>query len=319
MRNNNLSRIDFIGIGAMKGGTTWLYSRLMEVPCFWLPPEKEIHYFDRSFKYASPNTLAKKNPFLRCFNLKQTFFKLKKTFAHLLNRDYKQFYWYLNFYFSFYNDNWYSSLFKKVPINNYCGEITPGYAILNKFDIEKVYGVAPEAKLIFLLRNPIDRAWSHYRYSRTNEKNFNEKELDFNSIKDFINSDLQDLRSNYLKTIENYLAFYKSDNIMLGFYDAISDSPEKLLVDITEYLTSEKINVSNYCNLKSKSNVSTYKTEIPHEVYEYLKTKYRPLINELSLNYGSYCTKWYKDLYESDSVISNEIELKPTIILSSIS
>jgi hypothetical protein len=290
----------------------------MEIPCFWLPPEKEIHYFDRSCKYPSNNTLSKKNPFLRCLNLKQTFFRLKKIWEHLLNLDFKQFYWYLNFYFSNYNDNWYLSLFKGAERNNYCGEITPSYAILNKFDIEKVFKIAPKAKLIFLLRNPVERAWSQYRYSMTNEKNFNEIELDLNSIKEFINSDLQHLRSNYSKTIENYLTFYKSDNIMLGFYDAISDSPETLLVAITEYLTSEKINVSKYCDLKSKSNVSTYKTEIPHEIYEYLKTKYRPLINELSSKYGSYCSQWYRDLYESDSVILKEIELKPTIIMSSI-
>jgi hypothetical protein len=36
----------FIGIGAQKAGTTWLYRNLQEHPEVWLPPEKELHYFD---------------------------------------------------------------------------------------------------------------------------------------------------------------------------------------------------------------------------------------------------------------------------------
>src|SRR5262245_13183400 len=38
---------DFLGIGAQKAGTTWLYEQLRRHPDVWLPPEKELHYFDR--------------------------------------------------------------------------------------------------------------------------------------------------------------------------------------------------------------------------------------------------------------------------------
>ena len=38
---------DFIGIGTQKAGTTWLYDMLAQNPSVWLPPLKELHYFDR--------------------------------------------------------------------------------------------------------------------------------------------------------------------------------------------------------------------------------------------------------------------------------
>ncbi len=49
---------DFLGIGAQKAGTTWLHECLRRHPEVYLPPEKELHYFDerqyRSFRsYAS--------------------------------------------------------------------------------------------------------------------------------------------------------------------------------------------------------------------------------------------------------------------------
>ncbi len=36
----------FLVIGAQKAGTTWLDRNLRTHPQIWVPPEKEIHYFD---------------------------------------------------------------------------------------------------------------------------------------------------------------------------------------------------------------------------------------------------------------------------------
>jgi hypothetical protein len=41
--------IDFIGIGAAKSGTTWVYEMLKQHPQVFLPYHKEIHYFNRTF------------------------------------------------------------------------------------------------------------------------------------------------------------------------------------------------------------------------------------------------------------------------------
>src|SRR5881296_3927906 len=38
---------DFICVGPQKGGTSWLYQQLESHPDFWMPPIKELHYFDK--------------------------------------------------------------------------------------------------------------------------------------------------------------------------------------------------------------------------------------------------------------------------------
>src|SRR5687768_12439013 len=40
---------DVIGIGMQKAGTGWLYDQLQLHPECWMPPVKELHYFDRPF------------------------------------------------------------------------------------------------------------------------------------------------------------------------------------------------------------------------------------------------------------------------------
>ena len=37
---------DFLGIGARKAGTTWLHHNLRQHPQIWMPPQRELHYFD---------------------------------------------------------------------------------------------------------------------------------------------------------------------------------------------------------------------------------------------------------------------------------
>ena len=38
---------NFLCIGAQKAGTGWLYEQLRSHSDFWMPPLKELHYFDR--------------------------------------------------------------------------------------------------------------------------------------------------------------------------------------------------------------------------------------------------------------------------------
>ena len=48
-----LPRPDFLGIGAQKAGTTWLWANLRSHPQLFLPETKEIHFFDYDFYTTS--------------------------------------------------------------------------------------------------------------------------------------------------------------------------------------------------------------------------------------------------------------------------
>lgn len=52
----------------------------------------------------------------------------------------------------------YSRLF---PQDRISGDITPAYAILPSATIERVHQHNPDARIVYIVRNPIERAWSH--------------------------------------------------------------------------------------------------------------------------------------------------------------
>ncbi|MCB0494159.1 MAG: sulfotransferase domain-containing protein [Cyclobacteriaceae bacterium] len=65
--------------------------------------------------------------------------------------------------------SWYSSFFEKStkPLN---GEITPGYLAQAEKVAPRIAELFPEVKLIAILRNPVDRAWSNYHMNLADGK-----------------------------------------------------------------------------------------------------------------------------------------------------
>jgi hypothetical protein len=57
---------------------------------------------------------------------------------------------------------WYRALFER-PDGKLHGDMTPAYATLPPETIAQCFGLSPDLRLIYTLRNPVDRAWSAAR------------------------------------------------------------------------------------------------------------------------------------------------------------
>lgn len=145
-------KINFLCIGAQRAGTSWLAEQILKSEQIELPSIKEIHYFVRSDVYPSPNTITETKLIKRLFEPMWLIRSIYNCFS-----DINKFKLYSNWYFSNYNDDWYLSLFK--DLNGCKGEITPAYAILKEENVAKMSALlGRESKIIFMLRNPIERA-----------------------------------------------------------------------------------------------------------------------------------------------------------------
>ncbi len=283
-----MKEINFIGIGAQKSGTSWIYHRLLELDEFSLPYIKELHYFDRDPKYPSPIKISKSQLKNRIFEFTFINNALQEILSALYRRNWHKFLWMCNWHLSTYNDAWYLSLFNKL--SGIRGEITPAYSILEEEDIKKMYALAPNAKIIFIIRNPIERAWSQFRFHLKN-KNQENNEISEKEIIRFMNHENQTLRSNYLKTLELYSNIFPKNNICVAFYDAIIEQPEELLAQIVNQLGGDISKIQSECNIYSKTNTSKER-QLPDSVKKHLIKKYRPLIEKLSKIFSGYPKVW---------------------------
>ncbi len=126
---NNL--INFMVIGAVKAGTTSIYEYLNEHPQIYMSPIKETKFF-------------------------QWDGETRKFFGPLDQKIYE------NSIKSFED---YQSLFQKVRGEIAIGEASPSY-LYNKFVPKRIYQRFPNVKMIVILRQPTERAFSHYLHTK---------------------------------------------------------------------------------------------------------------------------------------------------------
>src|SRR3954452_15598229 len=122
---------DFLVIGAQRAGTTWLHRVLRQHPRLWLPPVKELHYFDK---------LATTRTYLDAKERRRVRMK------GLLSLDP----WLFRYWFGRRGDRWYAKLFDAAQQNGLlAGEITPAYATLDEQVLRRIERINGEVKLIF--------------------------------------------------------------------------------------------------------------------------------------------------------------------------
>lgn len=281
---NNRRLPDFIHIGTQRSGTTWLYELLKKHPQIWLPPIKEIHFFDRYHK---------KDVGAWLFQFKNDYRRIRDITSKGHPRDQLlNFAWVINYIFRRRNLSWYSSIFEPGR-NCITGEITPSYIALDKATVQNIYDFNPNLKIIINLRDPIDRTWSAILLKFYKSKN-GTKELPLQKkLLKYINNPKTKLRSDYFKAIEIWESIFPAHQIQVIFFDDIAKQPEIELSLILKFLGAEENCGYPISDIREKRNSTTkYMPDIPPMIeYEIAKLHLDDLL-KLSARFGGHTTKW---------------------------
>lgn len=173
------------------------------------------------------------------------------------------------------------------------GEATPIYMYLESTP-KHIYENFPDVKLIFILRNPVDRAYSHYwhvikmgheylSFEKAIEKE--EERLntgDVNSKRYFSYKD----RGKYVKQLRRFEEYFPKDQILILLQDDLKKHPNEVLKQVYSFLGVDE-NFSNY-DLSKEHNSGKQ----PHSLrLQQLSSKMpvkilRDLINKFNLRNG---------------------------------
>jgi hypothetical protein len=174
---------DFIGIGAIKSGTTWLHACLAEHPEIHTPNTKEIDYFSERFELG---------------------------------------------------EDWYRGLFAN-PRNLLAGESTPKY-LHNPVCAERIHVAAPDTKLIACLRNPVDRAFSHFMMAHRESKQTPQEKIQaFDEL-------IRETNIKYVQyglyaiQLKPYVDLFGINNIHIVLFDDINENPDRVISDVYTFL-----------------------------------------------------------------------------------
>lgn len=170
---------DFLFIGPSKSGTTWLFETLRQHPEIFIPPAKDLYFFDRYYARGL---------------------------------------------------DWYSAQFDRAqPNHKAIGEFSHDY-LYSPDAAERIAADLPEIRLISILRNPFERAVSHYKFSMRNGAKFQSFSEGLKTNSNILSHSL------YARGLSDYLNRFGSEKLYCDRFERLAEDPLPLLSEVFKFL-----------------------------------------------------------------------------------
>lgn len=217
---------DFICIGAQKAGTTWLDRNLRRHPRLWLPPVKELQYFSQLYlpatrKWTTRHRVEAGTRILARYIDKTSAGEWDD--AHIARL--------CDIASGFVSDDWYGKIFASAASGKICGEITPDYSTIPEDGLRHIARLSPSVKIIFLMRDPIERSWSHIRMMANARR-----VTDLGDLEAMARSPEQVRRADYAAIIRSWTKIVPDDDFHIAFTDDIAEQPHRVLEGVCAFL-----------------------------------------------------------------------------------
>jgi hypothetical protein len=139
----------------------------------------------------------------------------------------------LDFFFKDLDLSWYAQHFEGAPAEKLCGDISPNYAAFPGLS-RSIHNICPNARIIHILRNPVDRAFSQWRMAR----HLGDIPRDATFLESFHgNKQYMRRRGEYIDILKEFEEFYPlGKTAALFFYDDIARRPDWLMRQVTSFL-----------------------------------------------------------------------------------
>jgi hypothetical protein len=215
-----------------KAGTSWLFDQLQHHADFWMPPVKELHYFDKEFPDRKlARTIERADKSLD----KLGAIRERANVRPIDDRD-------LGFFADVKahsgvepNLESYGELFRHKG-ELLSGDITPALCTLPERKIAEITAAFPETRVVLLLRDPVDRAWSQISMSFRREKFKSSWLSKADKFQRFLESREMESRSFPTRIFERWAKVIPASKLRYFFFDELNSNPDGLRSDIISFV-----------------------------------------------------------------------------------
>lgn len=260
-------------IGAQKAGTSWLAQMLGQHPQIWIPPFKEVQFFNHRFIPGHRQWIGwhyrNKPDEIRARHKARGLPMPPELDAYLdgLTRG------------QMFHNHWYKRVFAPAPVHAMPMDFTPEYASLPDNGVDFVANVLPKARVIYLVRHPVDRAVSQLRMNLRREGRTPQTLADW--LAEIENPVLDD-RGDYAACLPRWQARFP-DMLVLPF-GRIARDPQGVMDMVEAHLG---IGPWAYANMAEKVFANPNPVQPPPEAITALTERLCPQIDFLNSHLGT--------------------------------
>jgi len=223
---------NFFVVGATKAGTTSLYHYLKQHPEIYMCPIKEPNYFSKDINPNEFSSIYKKTCIV---DMKAYLGKPKLEELHIaMVTEFED----------------YIQLFREVKDEKAIGEISNSY-LYSKVAAKEIKKIVPNAKIIMILRNPVERAFSHFimnlKGGYVEYFDFlKEVFFDYNKTKKGWGiSHLYIELGLYYEQVKRFLDTFGKNQVKIFLYEEYKNNPAQVLKEIFKFLEVDSTFVPN--------------------------------------------------------------------------
>jgi Sulfotransferase family len=260
---------DFLCVGAQKAGTSWLYRQLEPHPDFWMPPVKELHYLDnlnRTKRHRPPRSKDERDA---------RFLESIKDLSMRSHIDLDS----------------YGRLFcPKGPLLS--GDISPAYSTLTDEIIERVVNHFPNLKVVFLARDPVERAWSQLsmgvrlgmisRFDATDPEEV---------VCNLLNPGVL-VRSHPSKIVARWKRYVRPEDFHVYFFDDLKENPAELRRSILRFLGGDPDKPSGGLKPNDNNDAGREKLRLTAKVRDRMAQFFEQELKACALELGGHAKTW---------------------------
>ena len=260
---------DFLCIGAHKAGTTWLYQQLDSHPDFWMPPVKELHYFDQLSRVQRGGRPRNRD------DRDLRFLEGLKALSTKPGIDLEN----------------YEQLFEpKASLLS--GDISPNYSTLSNEVIKQVLGYFPNLKVIFLARDPVERVWSHLSM-----------EVHYRQIEPFDPTNIDEVNRNLLRRgmllrsypsaiVARWKRHVPQEQFHVYFFDDLQNNPTELRRAILRFLGADADKPGTRLSADHNSWIRMEKLPLAKDVRSHLARFFKKELKTCAARLGGPAMDW---------------------------
>ena len=269
-------KVFILGLGCQKGGSTWLHRQLQSNQRVDMGVFKEYHVFDQLDRIGE-ETAPK---FVENLQNKLEQLRLNENFGEKYNQ--------LSLRMSFFQDTEkYYNYFEKLwggggSSITHVGDITPAYATLSQDVFQRIKSEFHRRgftlKVIFVMRDPIDRCWSaarmHFRKKVSRGLSSTHYDDEISVLKTRFKSAIYQQRTRYETTIGRLEEVFASKDLFFCLYEnlfepsTLSDLKKFLDIDDLDFDTSRRYN-------STECKVHTLDATLEREIFDFYSDTYR--------------------------------------------
>jgi len=219
-------------LGPQRTGSTWLHANLSRHPQVNMHRDKETFYFST---LGCPDAPRFQYEFLEDYldSFRESLARRVFKHYHALRR---------------------CGMFYRPRVR---GDFTASYCVLDAMVIEQIIRLQPDMRGIILVRDPLERAWSHAKKDlvRGRGQSAGEREM-----LDFISSPDQLARADYRGIIARWRRHLAPGRLFVAPYSNIGSAPVELLDAISEFLGIRCLGGASKRHVTTRQNVTSSTT-----------------------------------------------------------